>query len=107
MDDSLGNNHRRRMFDDFWRSFNFIFVNAMETAPEAALMNLQWPKQIMLWENLKEVFEARNYMLVRAFWNSTLLNVLLYFVTGCGQFDGCFCFCKEGAAELPLGVCSS
>lgn len=55
--------------------FYFILLTAMKTAPDAALMNLQWPKQNMLWENIKEVFGARNYMLVRAFWNSTLLTV--------------------------------
>lgn len=55
--------------------FYFILLTAMKNAPEAALMNLEWPGQIMLWENIREVFEARNYMLGRAFWNSTLLTV--------------------------------
>lgn len=55
--------------------FYFILLTAMKNAPEAALMNLEWPGQIMLWENIREVFEARNYMLGRAFLNSTLLTV--------------------------------
>lgn len=56
--------------------FYFIFLTAMKSAPEAALMNLNWPAEIRLWQNMKDVFVARDYMLLRAFWNSSLITVV-------------------------------
>lgn len=60
----------------FWVPLYFVILTAMKTPQEASLMNLAWPAEIRLWENIKEVFAYRNFMLVRAFWNSTLLTVL-------------------------------
>jgi raffinose/stachyose/melibiose transport system permease protein len=60
----------------FWVPLYFVLLTAMKNPREASLMNLVWPSEIRLWENIKEVFAFRDYMLVRAFWNSTLLTVL-------------------------------
>lgn len=60
----------------FWVPLYFVILQALKTPQEAARFNLEWPTQIRLWENIKEVFAFRDYMLVRAFWNSTLLTVL-------------------------------
>jgi raffinose/stachyose/melibiose transport system permease protein len=60
----------------FWVPLYFVILMAMKNPQEASLMNLAWPSEIRLWDNIKEVFAYRDYMLVRAFWNSTLLTVL-------------------------------
>lgn len=60
----------------FWVPLYFVILTAMKNPQEAARMNLDWPTEIQLWQNIKEVFVFRDYMLVRAFWNSTLLTVL-------------------------------
>ncbi|MDD9267288.1 carbohydrate ABC transporter permease [Paenibacillus sp. GCM10023248] len=60
----------------FWIPFYFVIVNALKDKKESALLSLAWPSSIHLWDNLKEVVMARNYMLLRAFYNSTLLTVL-------------------------------
>jgi raffinose/stachyose/melibiose transport system permease protein len=60
----------------FWVPLYFVILTAMKTPQEAALMNLAWPSEIRLWDNIKEVFTYRDFMLVRAFWNSSLLTVL-------------------------------
>ena len=60
----------------FWVPMYFVILTAMKTPQEAARMNLAWPSEIRLWENIVEVFTYRDYMLVLAFWNSTLLTVL-------------------------------
>ncbi|THF73282.1 carbohydrate ABC transporter permease [Cohnella fermenti] len=54
----------------------FVFVNAMKSAQEASLMNMNWPSRVQLWTNIKEVVQIRDYMLLRAFWNSSLLTLL-------------------------------
>lgn len=53
----------------------FVFVNALKDPSEAALLSLDWPSTIHLWENFKEVISARNYMLLLAFYNSTMLTL--------------------------------
>jgi len=60
----------------FWVPLYFVILMAMKTPQEAARMDLAWPSEIRLWENIVEVFTFRDYMLVLAFWNSTLLTVL-------------------------------
>jgi raffinose/stachyose/melibiose transport system permease protein len=60
----------------FWVPFYFIIVNAMKDAKEASLLNLSWPSVNHIWDNLNQVISARDYMLMRAFYNSTLLTVL-------------------------------
>ncbi|GFZ75651.1 transporter [Paenibacillus marchantiophytorum] len=60
----------------FWIPFYFVIVNALKDKKESSLLNLAWPSTIHLWDNLKEVITARDYMLLRAFYNSTLLTVI-------------------------------
>lgn len=60
----------------FWVPLYFVIVNAMKDAQEASLLNMEWPARIHLWENVKEVVMARDYMLLRAFYNSTVMTVL-------------------------------
>ncbi|WP_426452772.1 carbohydrate ABC transporter permease [Paenibacillus sp. S-38] len=64
----------------FWIPFYFIIVNAMKNTKESSLLNLAWPSSIHLWDNIKQVVAARDYMLLRAFYNSTVLTVLSIFV---------------------------
>ncbi|MFD0670707.1 carbohydrate ABC transporter permease [Cohnella sp. GCM10027633] len=54
----------------------FVLVNAMKSPQEASLMNMKWPTSVQLWANIKEVVQVRDYMLLRAFWNSSVLTVL-------------------------------
>lgn len=59
----------------FWIPFYFIIANAGKSVKEASLLNLKWPKVPQFWENMKVVFQARDYMLLRAFLNSSVLTV--------------------------------
>ncbi|MBB6632830.1 carbohydrate ABC transporter permease [Cohnella thailandensis] len=60
----------------FWVPLYFVILTAMKDPQEASLMNLDWPSSFQLWSNIKEVVAARDYMLLRAFWNSSLMTVL-------------------------------
>jgi len=60
----------------FWVPLYFVIVNALKNPQEAALMNMKWPDTIHIWSNILEVVQARNFMLFRAFYNSTLITVL-------------------------------
>ena len=55
--------------------FAFIFLTAAKSAPEAADFEFSLPTQWQLMENIKEVLTTRNYVVVRAFINSTQLTV--------------------------------
>ena len=55
--------------------FYFILVNASKHQSEINLSNLYFPSEIYLWENLKEVFSSRNYQLVLAFFNSSMITI--------------------------------
>ncbi|WP_396120358.1 carbohydrate ABC transporter permease [Domibacillus indicus] len=52
----------------------FVFVNAAKTTPEASLLNMAWPTEFQLTENIAAVFAAENGMIVRAFMNSALIT---------------------------------
>lgn len=60
----------------FWIPFYFIIVNAGKDEKESSLLNLTWPAASRYWENIKTVVEARDFMLLRAFFNSTVLTVV-------------------------------
>lgn len=60
----------------FWVPFYFVIINAVKDAKSASLLNLDWPSTFHIWENITTVVKARNYMLLTAFKNSTLLTVL-------------------------------
>jgi raffinose/stachyose/melibiose transport system permease protein len=55
--------------------FAFIVLTAIKTRQEAALLDFGWPGQIEFVSNLKAVFESRNYLLLTAFINSTIVTV--------------------------------
>ena len=55
--------------------FAFVFTMAAKDTNEASLLDFSWPTHFQLWQNLVDVFQARDYMLVIAFINSTILTV--------------------------------
>ncbi len=55
--------------------FAFIAMMAVKTAPEAALFEFSWPDEFRVVQNIHDVLVARDYMLVVAFINSTILTV--------------------------------
>ena len=59
----------------FIMPFVFVFLTASKTEREANSLEFSWPTESVLLDNIVEVFETRNYMLVRAFFNSSILTV--------------------------------
>jgi len=55
--------------------FAFVFTMAAKDENEASKLQFSWPTHFQLWDNLVQVFESRDYMLVIAFINSTILTV--------------------------------
>lgn len=55
--------------------FAFIFVTAMKTRNEAAFLRLSWPTEWRGIENFKEVWNARDRILLLAFRNSLIITV--------------------------------
>lgn len=55
--------------------FIFIFLTAVKTKREASKLAFSWPTEWHLWENLTAVVEARNYMLLLAYFNSTVITI--------------------------------
>lgn len=55
--------------------FLFILLTAAKSQQEAAELQFSWPTEWALVSNLTEVFERRDYLLVRAFFNSIVLTV--------------------------------
>jgi raffinose/stachyose/melibiose transport system permease protein len=55
--------------------FAFIVLTAVKDRQQAALLDFSWPDQFRFVQNFTEVVEARDYMLVIAFINSTILTV--------------------------------
>jgi raffinose/stachyose/melibiose transport system permease protein len=55
--------------------FLFMAVTALKDRQEANLLAFSWPKQLQFVQNFQEVIASRDYMLVIAFINSTILTV--------------------------------
>lgn len=55
--------------------FAFIFVTAMKTRNEAAFLQLTWPSQWRGIENFKEVWNARDNILLTAYKNSLIITI--------------------------------
>ena len=55
--------------------FIFIIFTALKTKGEAALLEFSPPTEIRFFENLVEVIQARDFMVITAFINSTILTV--------------------------------
>lgn len=55
--------------------FVFIIFQAIKNGTEASLLNFDLPSEILFAENFTEVIQYREFMLLRAFWNSSVLTV--------------------------------
>ncbi|HEY5785148.1 MAG TPA: carbohydrate ABC transporter permease [Microlunatus sp.] len=55
--------------------FAFIFLTAAKAGPEAANFDFTLPTQWQLWQNIQEVLTVRQFVVLRAFINSTTLTV--------------------------------
>jgi len=55
--------------------FAFILLTAVKDQQQASLLDFAWPHQFRLVQNFIDVVEARDYMLIIAFINSTILTV--------------------------------
>lgn len=55
--------------------FVFIILTALKDRRESAKLEFSLPATFHLWDNLVEVIEKRDYMLITAFINSTILTV--------------------------------
>jgi raffinose/stachyose/melibiose transport system permease protein len=55
--------------------FAFILMQAGKDPAAASELQFSWPTQWHLWENVVTVFQTRDYMLIIAFINSTILTV--------------------------------
>ncbi|MDM9624255.1 carbohydrate ABC transporter permease [Rhizobium sp. S96] len=56
--------------------FLFILLTAAKTKQAAASLTFGLPVEWRLWENFLEVIQARNYMLLLAYFNSTVITVV-------------------------------
>jgi raffinose/stachyose/melibiose transport system permease protein len=55
--------------------FIFILFMAVKTKQEAARFLFSWPSEWHLWQNMVDVVQTRNYMLLLAYFNSTVITV--------------------------------
>ena len=55
--------------------FSFIILMAFKDKGQAQLLDFSWPQGMHLWSNVVEVVTTRNWMLLTAFVNSTILTV--------------------------------
>ncbi|WP_433002308.1 carbohydrate ABC transporter permease [Kribbella sp. CA-294648] len=55
--------------------FAFIVLTAVKDRQQASLLDFSWPHQFQFVQNFIAVVEARDYMLIIAFINSTILTV--------------------------------
>jgi len=55
--------------------FGFILFTAVKSKQEAALLQFSWPSEWNVFDNFYEVVSARDFMLLTAFFNSTILTV--------------------------------
>ena len=55
--------------------FLFIFLTSVKTKQEASRLLFTWPTEWHFLQNFLDVLEARNYLLLLAYFNSTLITV--------------------------------
>lgn len=55
--------------------FIFIFLTAAKTRQDASRLLFSWPAEWQLWENFLQVLQTRNYLLLLAYFNSTVITV--------------------------------
>jgi raffinose/stachyose/melibiose transport system permease protein len=56
--------------------FAFIVFTAGKTQAEASFLEFSWPSEWALFDNIVTVLENRDFLLIRAFVNSTILTVV-------------------------------
>ena len=56
--------------------FLFIIMMAFKDRQQSALRDFSWPTGFHLWDNLVAVVSTRNWMMITAFINSTLITVV-------------------------------
>jgi raffinose/stachyose/melibiose transport system permease protein len=56
--------------------FVFMLLTAVKTADQASDLTFSWPSSWHVLQNLKDVFSARDYILLTAFKNSIILTVV-------------------------------
>jgi raffinose/stachyose/melibiose transport system permease protein len=56
--------------------FLFIILMAFKDKKQSALRDFSWPQGFHLWENIYEVVKTRNWMMITAFINSSLITVV-------------------------------
>jgi len=56
--------------------FVFMFLTAVKSEDQSSDLSFSWPTSWPIVQNLKDVFSARDYMLVTAFKNSIILTVV-------------------------------
>lgn len=55
--------------------FIFIFLTAVKNKQEAARLTFTWPSEWHFWQNFVDVIQAKNYMVVLAFVNSSIITI--------------------------------
>jgi raffinose/stachyose/melibiose transport system permease protein len=56
--------------------FAFIVLTAVKTKKEASLREFSWPTSWHAWDNLVQVIQTRDFMIITAFINSSILTVV-------------------------------
>jgi len=56
--------------------FVFLLITAAKNRQDAAALTFSLPHEWQLWQNFIEVVQTRNYMLLLAYFNSTLITVV-------------------------------
>jgi raffinose/stachyose/melibiose transport system permease protein len=59
----------------FVMPFMFVALNAVKTAADASRLDFSLPEEWRFWSNLVEVVQARDYMLLLAYFNSIVITV--------------------------------
>lgn len=69
--------------------FLFIFITSAKSKQDAAALTFSLPKDWQLWQNFVEVVQTRNYMLLLAYFNSTVITVVsVTLLVLCGAMVG-------------------
>lgn len=69
--------------------FFFIFITSAKSKQDAAALTFSLPKDWQLWQNFVEVVQTRNYMLLLAYFNSTVITVVsVTLLVLCGAMVG-------------------
>jgi raffinose/stachyose/melibiose transport system permease protein len=55
--------------------FLFIALQAVKNRRDASRLDFAWPSEWQAWANFVEVIQERDYMLLLAYWNSTVITV--------------------------------